>query len=593
MILLVAGAGVWGAASTTRSIEAYRHAQRAQSALEQGRYALALERSSVRDPNKTRGRLELESATASFSDSLTRLLRTGNLGEAELAGGLRSQESTLVRTAETIFALRRSDDQAADPAILRSAFDRRATKIDRRMAAALANVADRGAQSWPAEPRQKLALGAVLLLVVFGLAASAVFLLRLAGYRRRLFSERRDKLAELEEAALTDSLTGLGNHRAFHDDLKREMARRARTGSCFGVVMLDLDGLKQINDTLGHQAGDDRIRAVGSSLRKTVRAADSAYRTGGDEFMVLLPGERAFGGLTFAQRLQAEVVKAGKAVGVSCGVVESDGLESVRSLMRRADLALYEAKRTGRRIVVYSDGIQPRPTDRPEDLALRRHHRLLATALAQAVDAKDVGTRNHCETVSALCVLIGQALGLGGERLEQLRLAGLLHDVGKIGIADALLRKPTALDPDERRSMCSHVELGQSIVAAAGLDEEARWIRHHHEHFDGSGYPDGLSGSTIPLESRIILVADAFEAMTADRPYRAARLPAEAVEELELRAGSQFDPTCVEALRAVLDADDGLPSPERDELASWLAPDPSSSRPSSRLLAIPKKETAQ
>src|SRR6185369_3115796 len=109
---------------------------------------------------------------------------------------------------------------------------------------------------------------------------------------------------------------------------------------------------------------------------------------------------------------------------------------------RRVDIALYDAKHSGRRVVIYSDGLGPKPTDRPEDLAARRHHRLLATALAQAVDAKDSNTRNHCETVSALCVLIGEALGLGGERLEQLRLAGLLHDVGKIGIPDVVLHKP-------------------------------------------------------------------------------------------------------------------------------------------------------
>ena len=214
--------------------------------------------------------------------------------------------------------------------------------------------------------------------------------------------------------------------------------------------MLDLDGLKEINDTLGHQAGDERLRAVAECLRATMRASDGAYRTGGDEFMVLLPDERAWGAFTFAQRLQREVAQPSHGVTFSCGIAEATAFESAETLLRHADLALYEAKRTGRRIVVYSDGLAPKPAAPPEERATRRHQRLLATALAQAVDAKDSGTRNHCETVSALCVLIGQALGLDAERLEQLRLAGLLHDVGKIGIADALLRKPGPLDADER-----------------------------------------------------------------------------------------------------------------------------------------------
>jgi HD-GYP domain-containing protein (c-di-GMP phosphodiesterase class II) len=149
-------------------------------------------------------------------------------------------------------------------------------------------------------------------------------------------------------------------------------------------------------------------------------------------------------------------------------------------------------------------------------------------------------------------VLVGQVLGLPGERIEQLRLAGLLHDVGKIGIADVVLQTPESLDADERTAMTSHVQTGHAIVAVAGLDEEANWVLHHHEHVDGSGYPGGLRGNEIPLESRIILVADAFEAMTADRPYRNARAASEAFAELERGAGTQFDPHCVEALRIAL-----------------------------------------
>jgi diguanylate cyclase (GGDEF)-like protein len=410
----------------------------------------------------------------------------------------------------------------------------------------------RSADDWPANNFELAQLAGLSFLLGFGLLTSVVVLGRLAGHRREVERARDEELARLAEAALTDSLTGLGNHRSFHEDLRREIARRTRSSSSFSLVMLDLNGLKQLNDRLGHHAGDQRIQAVADSLRATMRATDAAYRTGGDEFMVLLPDERAWGALEFARRLQEEALRHRAKPAVTCGIAESVAFETADTLLHRADLALYDAKRSGREIVLYADGLGPKPAARTEEGASRREHRLLATALARAVDAKDAGTRNHCETVSELCVLIGQSLGLDADRIERLRLAGLLHDVGKIGVSDRILGKPGRLDDDEAAEMSNHVRIGHAIVASAELEEEARWVRHHHEHFDGSGYPDGLHGEEIPPESRIILVADAFEAMTADRPYRRARPVHEALEELDRLSGTQFDPACVDALRFAL-----------------------------------------
>jgi putative nucleotidyltransferase with HDIG domain len=168
------------------------------------------------------------------------------------------------------------------------------------------------------------------------------------------------------------------------------------------------------------------------------------------------------------------------------------------------------------------------------------------------VDAKDSYTRSHSETVSETCGLIAEELGLAPERVARLRLAGLLHDIGKIGIPDAILQKPSALTDEEFEVMKTHSKLGYRIVRGAELEQEAEWILHHHERPDGRGYPDGLRGDELPLESRIILVADAFEAMTSDRPYRRGQSECVALAELTRCSGSQFDPDCVEALhRAV------------------------------------------
>jgi len=410
----------------------------------------------------------------------------------------------------------------------------------------------RSAGKWPANDLELAQLVGLSLLLGLGLLTSLVLLGRLMGYRRRVERAREEELTLLAHAALTDNLTGLGNHRAFHENLDRELERRARSESPFSIVMLDLDGLKQVNDALGHQAGDERIRAVADCIRATMRVVDSGYRIGGDELMVMLPDQAAWRAYAFAQRLQRKVSRHPTRVSVTCGIAETAHPDDADRLIRKADLALYEAKRSGRRVAVYSDSLAPKPAEPAAQRATRHQQRLLATALARAVDAKDAGTRNHCETVSELCGRMAATLGLDDARIERLRLAGMLHDVGKIGVPDRILRKPERLTADEAATMSSHVLIGHAIVAAAELEEEARWVLHHHEHVDGSGYPLGLRGGEIPLESRIILVADAFEAMTADRPYREGCLTKVALAELDRLAGAQFDRACVEALRTSL-----------------------------------------
>jgi putative nucleotidyltransferase with HDIG domain len=234
----------------------------------------------------------------------------------------------------------------------------------------------------------------------------------------------------------------------------------------------------------------------------------------------------------------------------TAGIAEAEALRPRDELIREADMALLRAKALRQHAAIYTREMDP---DGDSPRVDERHTQTLASALARAVDAKDSYTRSHCQTVSELTALIATELGFTGDRLARMRLAGLLHDVGKIGVPDQILNKRGALTEDEYRVMQGHSVLGFEIVQAAGLCDEAEWVRHHHERVDGGGYPDGLAGEAIPLESRIILVADAYEAMTSDRPYRTAPGQAFAVEELQRGAGTQFDTRVVEALCRVLD----------------------------------------
>jgi diguanylate cyclase (GGDEF)-like protein len=378
--------------------------------------------------------------------------------------------------------------------------------------------------------------------------AFAVGLILLGCFAFVLLRFRRQELTRLGQIAVTDPLTGLRNHRAFQEDLARELQRVGRTGIPMALVMLDLDGLKAINDQFGHQAGDERIQGLADAIRDSRRATDVGYRIGGDEFAVILPGSRALGALEFAERVRALAA-------ATVGIAEATELRPRDDVQREADLALIGAKRLGQAAAVYGPDFDLAETEQEHDDST------LASALALAVDAKDSYTRSHCQTVSQLCAVIATELGLHGERVARIRLAGLLHDVGKIGVPDAILNKPAALTDAEFEIMKRHSLLGGDIVEAAEMHDEARWVRHHHERFDGSGYPDALAGTEIPLESRIILVADAFEAMTSDRPYRKAPGVDFAVGELRRHAGAQFDPDVVAALCRALDRDAAVVMP--------------------------------
>jgi diguanylate cyclase (GGDEF)-like protein len=388
-----------------------------------------------------------------------------------------------------------------------------------------------------------IAAGAELVLVAFLLALLVI-------RRHRLLREA--EIAVLRVAARTDSLTGLGNHRSFHDDLTAAIQARTERGATFALMAVDLDGLKQINDTKGHQAGDEYLREASRYLEQAVGHEGTVYRTGGDEFMALLPGRRSWHALAVARTLDELTRTAFGRRAVSIGITESTSTESRHRLIQQADIALYDAKRGhGTTIVFYPSTTGNAGTG----TATPTHQETLVAALARAADAKDPGASSHSETVASLAAAIGERLGLRGKRLERLRRAGLLHDVGTIGIADRILEKPTSLHAEEVRAMQAHVTIGHTILEANDMPLEATWVLHHHERCDGGGYPDGMRGSEIPLESRILAVADAFEAMTRIRSYQDDIPVADALAELERHAGAQFDRRCVEALCDVMRRD--------------------------------------
>jgi diguanylate cyclase (GGDEF)-like protein len=366
----------------------------------------------------------------------------------------------------------------------------------------------------------------------------------------------RDYREKLEQA-IRDPLTGLLNHRAFQERLGVELSRARREGREVALVALDLDHFKPINDRCGHGVGDQALIVVARTISASLRPSDVAGRVGGDEFMIALPGASTAEAQQVVSRLRATL--AGVTLGptretltLSAGIAAYPrAAEYQADLMRFADGAMYWSKSSGRdRVSVYSadSGEALSPEEKAEH-AQRASLIRTVHALARAVDAKDGYTHLHSQRVAFYAATLAVSLGLPPERVEMIRTAGVLHDVGKIGITDGILLKPGSLTDDEFEEMRRHSELGRDIIAGAGMIEIADWVLHLHERYDGRGYPTGVAGNLIPLESRILAAADALEAMTYPRVYRPALTMDDALAELEGAAGSQFDPAV--ALRLV------------------------------------------
>jgi diguanylate cyclase (GGDEF)-like protein len=371
--------------------------------------------------------------------------------------------------------------------------------------------------------------------------------------------------AQLLEASRRDALTGLLNHGSAVAELATLLEATRASGAAVGVALVDIDGFRLLNETHGHAAGDGALVSIARALREELSVASTIGRFGPDEFIVVAPPS-CVGDLEPAiDRLRARIEELSLQFGaserlpvsVSCGICyyPTNG-SAATDLLAVATGALSEAKAGGGR------GVRVAQID-SDDLAIAQRSSFdVLTGLVEAVDTKDRYTKQHSEDVARYAVFLADQLGLGPEERQSIELAGLLHDVGKIGVPGTILRKPGPLSSDEYDAIKQHPALGDAIVRdLPNVEAVKAGVRHHHERWDGTGYIDGLAGEDIPLIARIVSVADAFSAMTTTRPYRKALTVAEALHRLREASGTQLDPHLVTAFVDAVEADTpGLPA---------------------------------
>ncbi|MCL6559434.1 MAG: diguanylate cyclase, partial [Firmicutes bacterium] len=348
-------------------------------------------------------------------------------------------------------------------------------------------------------------------------------------------TERRRVEEQLRYLTLHDSLTGLYNRAYFEEEMRRLGSGRHTP---IGIIVCDVDGLKLVNDTLGHDAGDRLLAAAANVIRGSFRPDDMVARIGGDEFAILLPKSDRNAVEGACQRIRDAISRYNDEqpdipLSISVGFAFSeDARLNIVELFKEADNNMYREKlhrsQSARSVVVQT--------------------------LMHMLEERDFVTEGHVDRLQNLVVRLAGAVGLPEYKINDLRLLALFHDIGKVGVSDRILLKPGPLTPEERAEMQRHCEVGHRIAQSIpDLPPIANWILKHHEWWNGKGYPLGLKGEEIPLECRILAIADAYDAMTHDRPYRKAVTREEALAELKRCAGTQFDSDLVEKFVRIIE----------------------------------------
>jgi diguanylate cyclase (GGDEF)-like protein len=353
-------------------------------------------------------------------------------------------------------------------------------------------------------------------------------------------------ISEARRLADKDPVTGLHNHRSVYQRLHSELERHQRIEKPMAVLMMDLDNFKLFNDTYGHPAGDEVLKRVAMILKRSCREGDTVARYGGDEFMVILAETDLRAAIRCAERIQTVLAKerfrcqnsSTLPIGFSYGIsVYPTDAKDVQELVTIADSNLYQSKTQG------GNQITARGASVTDNTLVHVKGFDLFRAMVEAIDNKDGYTKRHSEEVTEYSLDIARAMGLDEEMQRTIQLAGILHDVGKIGVPDHILRKPGHLTDEEFNVIAQHPVFGALIVGALpGMEEVVLGVRHHHERYDGRGYPDKLAGNDIPLIGRIMAVADSFSAMTTNRPYRKGMTERQALAQILDGLGTQFDP---------------------------------------------------
>ena len=364
--------------------------------------------------------------------------------------------------------------------------------------------------------------------------------------RNRATTVFLDREAELQDIASKDDLTQLQNRRFFYERLQEELQRSERSRKHLSIIMIDVDDLKSINDEFGHQVGDIILRQFGRTLNRTAAAAHVTARLGGDEFAVIMPNADRREAEQMAWRIwdqlgEAPLWENGHAsiyLGVSIGIGGYPwGGTDLEEIIHWADAKLYANK-------LERKGFNQGRTGAGDN----RLSSAVVEVLSTALDIRDNMTHRHARRVARMAAVMAKEMGLDPEKVLEIEYAAALHDIGKIGVADSILRKAAPLNDEEWRDMRRHSELGYEILKGIDfLRVAAEIVWAHHERYDGHGYPRGLAGEEIPLGARVLGVVDAYDAMTSRRPYRQAISREQACIEIASNAGTQFDPKVVDA----------------------------------------------